>query len=166
MTETAPAPQPTGIPNGSILAVIFGVLLVVGLGIGYPMFALRGSPGDAPPRDVLEPPAARFLDAMSRGDLAAARADCTVNAAKALEEILAKRPEIWAGTAHIDSIDTQLFMATWLAAAKATLKGRDGKDRKVQLGLVRGPNGWLVSGASVEGEAKPLFPSQQPPARR
>jgi hypothetical protein len=122
-------------------------------------------PSPAPERDVLEPPTIRFLEAMSRGDLPAARAECTVNAAKELEASLAKRPEVWAGTAKVEKVDTQLFMATWLAATWATVKGRDGKDRKLHLGLVRGPTGWLVSGAEVVGEPQPLLPAQAAPAK-
>ncbi len=135
-------------------------MLVIGLGVGYPLFILKAGVGDPPARADLEPAASRFVAAMGRGDVAAAKAECTDVAAKELAAVLEKRPEIWGGTARLDGVETQQVMATWLAAAKMTVTGRDGKDRRVQLGMVKGEKGWIVAGATVEGEAVPLFPPQ------
>lgn len=161
-TPEAPAAPPGGVTSGTILAILLGIMLVIGLGIGYPLFILRAGVGDPPSRADLEPPANRFFAAMALGDLAAAQAECTDVAAKVLPDVAAKRPEVWGGAARIDGIETQQVMATWLGAAKATVTGKDGKERRVQLGLVKGAKGWIVAGATVEGEPLPLFPPQKP----
>lgn len=162
VTPAAPANAPAGVTSGTILAIILGIMLVIGLGIGYPLFILRAGVGDPPSRADLEPPAIRFLDAMARGDLPAAQAESTDVAAKELANVAAKRSEVWGTDMHVDGIETQQAMATWLAAAKVTVIGKDGKARHVQLGMVKGAKGWIVAGATIEGEPLPLFPPQKP----